>query len=535
MLFMGSPATAQSDDEAPNRRANSTFLGDTGLWFVPTAETLPDGKFSTSVQRANFDRQEGITDIQHYLATFAFGIHERVELFGSFRGITRVDRDTRPLFDATTAIGGPTASFPLATQPFSGSQVGDVLVGAKVSLTSEQTQAPVAFALRGLVKLPSGSEANGASTGKTDGAFDFIASKDLGAAEISAFGGFLVRGDPDGIDLPNALRWGAGIGIPVGRTVSVFGEVNGNALSSDTIGLDTPLMGSDGSFSSTLSNVKSPLDVMFGLQWNAPSGLYVGAGLNYAVIHDIDSRRSVGGDRVGLLVRIGYHPGVNVYQPPPPPPPPPPANGPPTVTLTCDPCTIMVGDESLLRADAQDPDGDPLTYAWSAPTGEFQDPGNRETQRWLSPDILVPPVPVTVTVDDGRGGTATDTTTITILEPPAPPKRTYVFEDVHFDFDRFSLRTGAARVLDEVVAAMQEDEDLTIQIEGHTGNIGTAEYNLALSGQRATSVEDYLTSRGIAASRLTTISYGEEQPAHDNSREETRRLNRRAAMVVRLQ
>ena len=116
MLFMGSPATAQSDDEAPNRRANSTFLGDTGLWFVPTAETLPDGKFSASVQRANFDRQEGITDIQHYLATFAFGIHERVEFFGSFRGITRVDRDTRPLFDATTAIGGPTASFPLATQ-----------------------------------------------------------------------------------------------------------------------------------------------------------------------------------------------------------------------------------------------------------------------------------------------------------------------------------------------------------------------------------------------------------------------------------
>ena len=193
----------------------------------------------------------------------------------------------------------------------------------------------------------------------------------------------------------------------------------------------------------------------------------------------------------------------------------------------------MVGDESLLRADAQDPDGDPLTYAWSAPTGEIQDPGNRETQRWLSPDILVPPVPVTVTVDDGRGGTATDTTTITILEPPAPPKRTYVFEDVHFDFDRFSLRTGAARVLDEVVAAMQEDENLTIQIEGHTGNIGTAEYNLALSGQRATSVEDYLTSRGIAASRLTTISYGEEQPAQAGQSDNAYSRNRRVEVVAR--
>jgi OOP family OmpA-OmpF porin len=48
-------------------------------------------------------------------------------------------------------------------------------------------------------------------------------------------------------------------------------------------------------------------------------------------------------------------------------------------------------------------------------------------------------------------------------------------------------------------------------------------------------VRDYLVSRGVAANRLTTVSYGEERPRHDNSREETRRLNRRAALVVRLQ
>ena len=65
--------------------------------------------------------------------------------------------------------------------------------------------------------------------------------------------------------------------------------------------------------------------------------------------------------------------------------------------------------------------------------------------------------------------------------------------------------------------------------------IGTAEYNLALGERRANSVEEYLTGLGVSGGRLSTISYGEERPQHDNSREETRRLNRRAAMVVRVQ
>src|SRR5262249_877901 len=64
-------------------------------------------------------------------------------------------------------------------------------------------------------------------------------------------------------------------------------------------------------------------------------------------------------------------------------------------------------------------------------------------------------------------------------------------------------------------------------------NIGTAEYNLALGERRANAVHDYLTSRGIAADRLRTVSYGEERPKYDNAREETRRLNRRAAVVGR--
>ena len=142
------------------------------------------------------------------------------------------------------------------------------------------------------------------------------------------------------------------------------------------------------------------------------------------------------------------------------------------------------------------------------------------------------PVPVTVTVNDGKGGTASDVVTIQVIKPAL---KEITFEDVHFDFDRYSLRPEAVRALDEAIRSLQENPNLRIEIEGHTCNIGTAEYNLALGERRANAVREYLTSRGITADRLRTVSYGEERPKFDNAREETRRLNRRAALVVRVQ
>jgi len=121
------------------------------------------------------------------------------------------------------------------------------------------------------------------------------------------------------------------------------------------------------------------------------------------------------------------------------------------------------------------------------------------------------------------------------IQVTRPPARQYTFEDVHFDFDRYTLRPDATRILDEAINALREDATLRVNIEGHTCNIGTAEYNLALGDRRANAVKDYLVSRGVTANRLMTVSYGEERPKYDNSREETRRLNRRAALVVNLQ
>ena len=86
------------------RPATTTFFGDTGLWFVPTAEVLPHGRYSVSGYRANWDYMQGLTDVSHFAITGAGGIRERVEIFGSFLVDTRIDRDRSPIFGPTDPV-----------------------------------------------------------------------------------------------------------------------------------------------------------------------------------------------------------------------------------------------------------------------------------------------------------------------------------------------------------------------------------------------------------------------------------------------
>ena len=529
-------ASAQDSDSRP---ANTTWLGDTGLWFVPTGEVLPSGKWSVSGYRANIDREQGLSAVSHFVGTFGYGISERAEFFGSVRADTRIRRATRPLFDPTDTVnGGVLIDYPKATDFWNDDHFGDVLVGAKFNLMSESRMAPAAVALRGVVKIPTGDEDAGKSSGAADVMVDLIVSKNIQErVELAAFGGFLVRGAPTGVDLGNSIRWGVGAGFPTTSALRVITELHGDVPLSDDVTLSSPLTGIDGSLSALVSAVSTPVDFMVGLQWQSAAGMFIGTGLSYAINQD---RGLIGttGNVLGLQVRLGYHPGVTRYvEPAAPEPaaprPDPPANRPPTVEAMCDPCEVAPGETSTVTVNANDPDGDPLTYRWAAPTGTLS-PSDQMTSTWTAPSADGP-VPVTVTVDDGRGGTASDTTTIRVVSPPPPPAREYAFEDVHFDFDRYTLRPGAVRILDEAIAAMNEDDSLGLTLEGHTCNIGTSEYNQALGERRANSVRDYMTSRGINASRLQPVTFGEERPMHDNASEETRRLNRRAALVVRLQ
>lgn len=115
--------------------------------------------------------------------------------------------------------------------------------------------------------------------------------------------------------------------------------------------------------------------------------------------------------------------------------------------------------------------------------------------------------------------------------PPPPAKKKLVLRGVHFDFDKASLRPEGKPILDEAAKILNENPDVTVQVQGYTDGIGTVEYNLGLSDRRAATVKDYLVSQGVASSRLTTKGFGKSDPVATNDTEEGRAQNRRVELV----
>lgn len=91
-------AQTSSAPAGDTRPATTTFMGDTGLWFVPIGEVLPARKWSASAYRVNYDYDQGFTDVSNWPLTFAFGLGNRAEVFGAWTVVRRIDRDVRPIF-----------------------------------------------------------------------------------------------------------------------------------------------------------------------------------------------------------------------------------------------------------------------------------------------------------------------------------------------------------------------------------------------------------------------------------------------------
>ena len=111
-------------------------------------------------------------------------------------------------------------------------------------------------------------------------------------------------------------------------------------------------------------------------------------------------------------------------------------------------------------------------------------------------------------------------------------KDMFLNADIHFEFDSSTLTPEAQLILKKKAEWLQNNPESMSTVEGHCDERGTSEYNLALGDRRATSAKNFLVDLGISASRLTTISYGEERPVDLGKSEEAWAKNRRCHFTI---
>ncbi len=106
-------------------------------------------------------------------------------------------------------------------------------------------------------------------------------------------------------------------------------------------------------------------------------------------------------------------------------------------------------------------------------------------------------------------------------------------DKVKFSFDKAELSADAKAALDQFADQLKADnKNVYIEVQGHTDNVGSQDYNYMLGEKRAEAVRRYLSLKGVPLHRMSVISYGETEPVADNSTREGRAQNRRVVLVV---
>ncbi|HKK62228.1 MAG TPA: OmpA family protein, partial [Bacteroidales bacterium] len=115
---------------------------------------------------------------------------------------------------------------------------------------------------------------------------------------------------------------------------------------------------------------------------------------------------------------------------------------------------------------------------------------------------------------------------------PIEAGKSAVLNNIFFDFDSYKLREESKVELNLIVDFLKLNENIRIEISGHTDNTGSDAYNLDLSKKRAEEVVGYLVSMGIEKDRLESKGYGSSKPVSENNTEQGRAKNRRTEMKI---
>jgi outer membrane protein OmpA-like peptidoglycan-associated protein len=175
-------------------------------------------------------------------------------------------------------------------------------------------------------------------------------------------------------------------------------------------------------------------------------------------------------------------------------------NQPPTISCSTDRSPIQPGERTGITSTASDPDGDPLTYSYSATGGQVTGTGPKA--EFDSTGLQAGSYTVKCSVSDGKGGTADATTNVDVQQPPPPPQATKVGDCSYGKPNSSRVDNVCKRVLDDVALRLQNDPNAKLVITGYADSHEARAGKLA--DTRADLSRKYLGEKGIDASRITT-------------------------------
>src|SRR5215467_6501979 len=158
-LLVSTVASAQNapaaapEPVATTRPSTITTVGDTGLWFVPTADVLPRHKWSVGGFRSGFTFKQGFTSVNELNGTVAFGAFQYMEIFGAVTVVRSLNRNLRPLFTADQGVGGSDVNFPQLNMGWTGNNFCDIYVGLKSQVLKEEGGRRFCRAIREFEKI----------------------------------------------------------------------------------------------------------------------------------------------------------------------------------------------------------------------------------------------------------------------------------------------------------------------------------------------------------------------------------------------
>jgi hypothetical protein len=175
-------------------------------------------------------------------------------------------------------------------------------------------------------------------------------------------------------------------------------------------------------------------------------------------------------------------------------------NQPPTISCSTDRSPILPGERTGITSVASDPDGDPLTYSYSATGGTIS--GSGPKVEFDSTGLAPGSYTVRCTANDGKGGTADASTTVDVQQPPAPPQATKVGDCGYTKVGASRFDNLCKRVGDDVALRLKNDPNAKVVIVGFADPKEPKASKLAAA--RADLAKKYLGEKGIDASRVST-------------------------------